>query len=705
MLPALTNPFMLIALAAAGLPVLIHYLTRARPRRIVFPPFKFLVEACAGQQAVHRLRTILLLTLRTLAVLALVLLFARPFLKPSGAANTAEASRRVVLVLDASMSMRAVQRGVTLFSRAQAEAADVLRALENGSEAAIILAGVTPRPLLPALSRNIPALHDGLVKAQATYEQGDPAAALALATKMLGGSGVIYIFSDFQKSNWEATELPARTICRLRPVTTEPIENVGLTGAYLAPAEPLAGEPTEVICTVFNGTSRLRQETVRLELGDLTQEARVTVPPFGSGDASFNISFAQPGPLTGKASLGPDDLSEDNVRYLSVRVNKALQTLLISDAEATDQHSAAFFVSRALAPSAAASPGLTVVRRHSQDADRGVLETADVFLLVAPATLTGESLEIIELRIKDGARFIAFLDGPSAPLLVPATFNPPFQLLRSASAEAGEPLIVGSRKLFAEGDASDFSSLRFRRYYQNRILDGRAGEVLLSYPDASAALTLSTVGKGAAAFVNFPVTPDGGDFVGHPMFPALIHELLRALRRGAEERPVTPGVAWTLDAPASAEGGINITDPGGKKVEAQVVASGRAIRLALPPAHVPGAYVVKQAERVIATAVVNVDPRESDTRPIPLESLKSGQGTAVSIVRDEADLLLAGKTRPLWPELAASAALFLGLEMLLLALWRKPLAQMPGNRPNQALAHEQSVSTHGVEEKELEAAR
>src|SRR6266404_498507 len=97
--PAFVHPWMLAALAAVGLPILIHYLTRARPRQIIFPPYKFLVEACAGQQAVHRLRTIILLTVRTLAVLAVVLLFARPFLKPSGAAATADASKRVVLIL------------------------------------------------------------------------------------------------------------------------------------------------------------------------------------------------------------------------------------------------------------------------------------------------------------------------------------------------------------------------------------------------------------------------------------------------------------------------------------------------------------------------------------------------------------------------------------------------------------------------------
>lgn len=201
--PVFAHPWMLAGLAAAGLPVLIHFLTRARPRRIAFPPYQFLMEACAGQQSLHRLRTFLLLLLRGLTVMVLALMFARPFFKPAGAASGAAAGARVVLVLDASLSMRAVEQGVPLFAKAQAEAADVLRGLEFGAEAAVILEGATPRALLPALSRNIPALHEALVKSLPTFECGDPASALALAAKMLGGAGTIYVFSDFQKSNWE----------------------------------------------------------------------------------------------------------------------------------------------------------------------------------------------------------------------------------------------------------------------------------------------------------------------------------------------------------------------------------------------------------------------------------------------------------------------------------------------------------------------
>jgi len=687
--PAFTNPWMLTGLAAVSLPVLIHFLTRARPRRIAFPPFKFLVEAGAGQQALHRLRTVALLAIRSLAVLALVLLFARPFLKPTGAEAGIAASKRVVLVLDASLSMRAVQQGMPLFARAQAEAADVLRTLEPGTEAAVILEGAMPRPLLPALSKNIPALHDALVGTRPTFEKGDPAAALALAKKLLGGAGTIYVFSDFQKSNWEGIrELPGGVVCRLRPVTAEAVDNVALTAAYLIPSDPVVGEPVEVVCTVFNSTPHPREEIVRLELGDFTRETRVTLAPFGTADAGFNITFPRAGSFAGKVSLPPDALREDDLRYLAAPVSRTLEILLASDTDDTDQRSAEFYISRALVPSPQAAPGIQLVRRRSQDLDRGVLETADVFVLAAPATLTGEAAEIISRRVKEGARLVVFLDGPTAPSLMMPALVPPFQLQHTVDSAEGDPVAVGPRKLFADVDTGDFSAVRFHRHYQNQVLEGRGGDVLLSYPDGSAALTLSATGRGATVFANLPLTPDGGDFIGSPMFPALLHELLRAMRHDSAAPTVAPGAAWVLDVPASGEGAITVIDPEDHPVEVKVVASGRTTRVALPAAKIPGAYVIKQAGVAVAQAVVNVDPRESDTRPMALENLKGGKSSSVTVVRGGGDMLLAGKTRQLWPQLAGAAAALLGLEMLLLAWWRKstpkPVSPAVTGKPTEA---------------------
>lgn len=667
---AFTNPLLLAGLVAVGLPLFIHWLTRARPRRIAFPPFKFLVEACAGQQAVNRLRTILLLLIRCLLVAVLALLFARPFLKPTGAAASAQPARRVVLVLDASLSMRAVQQGVPLFARAQAEAAEVLRALPSGSEAAVILEGATPRALLPALSDNIPALHDILVKSQPTFENGDPAA-LTLAAKMLKGNGTIYVFSDFQKANWEAVgELPGGLACKLRPVTTEAVDNAALTSMRMVPAAPVTGEPVEISCTVFNCSPKPREETVRLELGEFTRESRVTLPAFGTADATFSLAFSRAGSFAGKVSLAPDNLREDNTRFIAANVGKALQVVLVNDADETDWKSAAYYISRALVPSLQAAPGLNLTRRRGQDLDRGILETADVFCLAAPATLSGEAVEIITRRVNEGARLISFLDGPTAPALMFPALNPPFQLQNTVASQNGEPVTMTARKWFGDLDAGDFSALRFRRHFQSRPAAGRTSDVLLSFPDGSAALTISAAGRGSMVLVNLPLTPDGGDFVGSPIFPATLHELLRALRRDVSESTVTPGATWTLDVPTTGDGAVTVVDPEGKKVDAQILSSGRTTRLAFPPAKIPGIYSIRQADAVVASAVVNVDSRESDTRPLAVENLKPGANAAVTIQRGEEEVATGEKARELWPQLAAAAVILLAAEMLLLALWR-----------------------------------
>jgi hypothetical protein len=670
---AFSHPWMLAALAAVGLPVLIHFLTRARPRRVPFPPYRFLVQACAGQQSVHRLRTLALLALRCLAIAALVLWFAQPYRQPSAPAQGPGAARRVVILVDASMSMRAVQQGMTHFSRAQSGASDLLRGLDPGSEAAVILAARTPRPLLPALSRNLPALHNALVSAQPTFEIGDPSSALESARQWLGvEGGTIEVFSDFQRSNWERVkQLPPGIAVRLHPVATEPVRNLAIAGARLLPSQPVAGETAQVVCLVFNATPQPRQESVRLQLAGLTQEATVSVQPFTSAEVAFQVSFVQPGVFSGSVSLPPDDLREDDTHHLVVQVQQALSVLIISDAEPADARSAAFFLTRALAPSQETAPGYRILRRHSQDADRGALETSDVFVLVPPAALSGEAGEILARRTLEGVPLMVVLDGPAASTLVPPGISPPFQLLQAVRSTEGEPLLPGVTPWFNDTDAPQWSDLRVHRHWLARMLDGRSEDMLLSYADGSPALTLSQAGRGQAVFANLPLTPDGGNLIGHPAFPSLVHELLRTLRGNRPAPAITPGEAWTLEAATSGDAPLQLQDPAGKPVEARPMTSGRTTRIPMPTASQPGVFEAKQAGSTVGATAVNVDPRESDTRPIALADLKPGTGSSVVVASPDAELSEAAQRENFWPALAALALLCLAAEMALLAIWRR----------------------------------
>src|SRR5207249_2671544 len=76
------NPAFLWALPAAAIPIVIHLLSRRRLPEVSFPTTQFLRDLEPQEIRRLRLREILLLILRTLAILLLVLAFARPSLTP-----------------------------------------------------------------------------------------------------------------------------------------------------------------------------------------------------------------------------------------------------------------------------------------------------------------------------------------------------------------------------------------------------------------------------------------------------------------------------------------------------------------------------------------------------------------------------------------------------------------------------------------------
>jgi len=707
------QPWLLAGLAAVGLPVLIHFLTRPRPRRIALPTWHLLVEVGAGRQSVHRLRTWLVLALRTIAVAALVLAFTRPLWTASVAERDPQAPRRVVIVVDNSLSMQLSEGGVSLFDQAKAEAAVLLSSLESGSSAAVVFAGAEPRAVLPALSRNLSALHTGLTEAQATEHKADPARAIALAGRMLESSGDVFVFSDFQESNWRGASLsaPAGVRVNLRPIVERAGENLGVTKLTLSPAEPIEGEPIEVGATVFNSTAHRRQATVRLDMEGVSREAEVELQPYSSGDVRFAFSLPSVGEVAGSVSLDVDALTADNRRHFVLNVRRALKVLLISDADEDDTNCGAYFVTKALRPAVEADDGagIEVMRRLSQAVDRGALETADAFVLVPPVRPTGETAEIIARRVGQGAPLIVLLDGPTARDTVNAlagasrgTIRPPFELAGAVQSTDGRgvgltaPLLYGGPlAAFDSPDAADMATMRVTRRFATEIDIDRQREIVLEYEDGVAALSVGQSGAGGVVFANLPIEPIVSTVPGSPLFPVLMHELMRALRSGEGASDNRPGRTWQVEvadrdggAAAEAEGDEDATTyvvsgPGGFEVTASPISRGRTVRLSVPAVDQAGVFEVSRAGRRLGAAVVNIDPDESDTRLMDLDEAleRAGEeGAAVSVIDEDGELASSGRPRSLWPTLAALAALALALEMLLLALWRRPVTPTTSHR-------------------------
>ena len=160
--------------------------TRPRPLRFPFSALRFLESALRQRRFFARLRDVLILSLRTLLLIALAAGFARPLLRGLGG-EAAEGVGRRVVVLDASRSMNARKGGVRVFDRARAQALRYV-ARREGLRINLLLAGATPRAAFDTFSINYPALQAEVRRAEVRDEKLDARAALARAAQMLHDS-------------------------------------------------------------------------------------------------------------------------------------------------------------------------------------------------------------------------------------------------------------------------------------------------------------------------------------------------------------------------------------------------------------------------------------------------------------------------------------------------------------------------------------
>src|SRR5947208_2432954 len=108
-------PLLLGGLLLAGVPVLLHFLVRQKPKTLLFPAFRFLVQKRRSNTRNLRLRHLLLLLLRVALILLICFALARPRLFHEAIGLSHEKPIAMVLVFDTSPSMEYKSGEMTRF--------------------------------------------------------------------------------------------------------------------------------------------------------------------------------------------------------------------------------------------------------------------------------------------------------------------------------------------------------------------------------------------------------------------------------------------------------------------------------------------------------------------------------------------------------------------------------------------------------------
>lgn len=121
------NPSFLFALAALAIPIIIHLFNFRKFKRIAFTNVRFLREVRHDTKARNKLKHLLILCARLLAVFFLVMAFAQPFI-PQENTTVRKGDKAISIWIDNSFSMDAVGSNGSLLDEVKKDAREIVAA-------------------------------------------------------------------------------------------------------------------------------------------------------------------------------------------------------------------------------------------------------------------------------------------------------------------------------------------------------------------------------------------------------------------------------------------------------------------------------------------------------------------------------------------------------------------------------------------------
>ncbi len=370
------SPWLLWGLAAAGAPILIHLLSRRKPREMTWAAMRFLIEAVRKNSRRLQMEQWLLLALRTLILILVTLALARPTFETLGTFFQADLPAHRILVLDASLSMGAAgsEEGDTAsaWERAKQVARRIVDEPSQGDAWQLVrLSNIPPQTVIKAPAYQAAAVAAEIDALVLPAGPADAARGLAQVVELLKSVPAlprkeVYIVSDFQTATWSPAE--ADDAARLREqlrllgeaaqvvmidLGTANRANVAVTGLTLVDPMAVVGRAARARVSVRNyGPGEVTNFPVELLVdGRPAEVRRVRIAAGEEWSDVLTAEFATGGEHRLSARIPDDELLLDNERYLAVAVQDRLRVLLVSGRSGTEPLSGATdFLALALDP-------------------------------------------------------------------------------------------------------------------------------------------------------------------------------------------------------------------------------------------------------------------------------------------------------------------------------------------------------------------
>lgn len=655
------NPLVLLGLAAASIPLLLHLLNLRKLKTIDFSSLRFIKELQKTQIRKLKLQQILLLILRTLIVICAVFAFARPVIKSALPVFGSHVKSSVVIVLDNSFSMDVSDEQGNRLKEAKSSALQVISALKDGDEVALISSTSVIEQRAISFTSNYQLITEQIQKLGIAPSVAGGHSMLRMASSLLGNSTNInrelYLITDAQKNLLKdkldtlSISLPSTSVFVV-PIgagTTITGQNLSVDSIAVLTRIFQRDRPVDVEAFVRNNSDKSAQGVVVGMSYNNNRVAQRSIDIPAGETRSVPLS-AEPNALSGitsggavqaKIEIDADALDIDNKRYFGFTLPAVQRVAIVGSPRQTS------FLSLMMNTQDANSSLQTRVFQADEFLSANISQYDCVILC---SSASQNELPRLKNFVQNGGGLLVFADEESdfsmnRIMLSNFSFGDisevsvtPSSPLRTTSTDKIHPLFQGVFKGTTDSRAVVESPSIVKAYPSS------GGQSIISMQGGSF-LSESKIGEGRILYCAVPPTSAWSNFPLTGLFPVIVFRGTSYLcSREQLGMDVKAGTKTTITLPSRFASSTNytVTDPEGVQAERTAVKMPSGSVIDLGSLYQPGVYSIKTSVaggggNVVATVSSNIPAEESrldSYSPKELQSaLKSDlSATAIEVI-------------------------------------------------------------------------
>ena len=522
-------PGFLLAFAALSIPILIHLFNFRKFKKVWFTNVRFLREVKMDTQSRSRLKHLLVLACRILAISFLVLAFARPFI-PS-ATSTTPSSRKIISVyIDNSFSMESIGTNGPLLEEAKRKAHEIADAFTAGDRFQLLTNDFEVRHQRLVNKEEFESMVDE-VRGSASVRKTSEVIARMKDVKESemenqDVSHMICLLSDFQKTTSDFAELRVDSTEKIYvvPVASQKQSNIYIDTCYFSSPYVQINSPSELLVRIRNASQEdVQNIPVKFTVNGMQKSlGSVDVPAKGTVTDTLNFTSTSGGWQQAEVSVIDYPITFDDKYFLSFFISEHLNILEVNGAEPNRYLDALFghdeYFAFDKAPEnrvdySALSNYQLIILNELKSLSSGLAQELNRFLDKGGSVILfpGADADIISYN-----NFLASLNAPSFSMPVAADE-------RVTSLETGSILF---RDVFENrhGSKNEIMDLPVvKKYFP---LSSRMNEeVILRLQNRSSFLSQINSGKGKLFLCAVPLQTDFSGLPVHALFVPLIHRI------------------------------------------------------------------------------------------------------------------------------------------------------------------------------------